>query len=292
MKRVIAILKGKRVAVSEGFQRQPGEEYRDLDATGATGVARKANLEKLSRPEVFRDSFVILSKNFRLIVLAVAISGLIHLMAGALLIGVPLMNPGTLPPVQVYSAFLAPMPTPLPPPAPPKGSPRGSGKRTPLKAQAAVAPGTLVAPVDIPEEIPEEGISEGGDRFGVPWGVEYGEEQPAPTWELENWINLPLEKEEEPVRAVGEIKPPRLVRRVEPVYPEIARQARKEGVVILEATTDIYGRVVNIRILRSEPFLDEAAVEAVRQWVYEPMIINGRPRSVTFTVTVIFRLQK
>jgi len=290
MKKIMAILKGKRVGGNKDFKEKPAAriaaQVRELKASG------EDEQQKVRLPEIFGDTFFIARKNFKLILLALPLSIFIHLLAGALLIGVPLMNPGNLPPVQVYSAFLAPMPTPLPPPAPPKGSPRGSGKRTPLKAQAAVAPGTLVAPVDIPEEIPEEGISEGGDRFGVPWGVEYGEEQPAPTWELENWINLPLEKEEEPVRAVGEIKPPRLVRRVEPVYPEIARQARKEGVVILEATTDIYGRVVNIRILRSEPFLDEAAVEAVRQWVYEPMIINGRPRSVTFTVTVIFRLQK
>jgi len=77
---------------------------------------------------------------------------------------------------------------------------------------------------------------------------------------------------------------------VEPLYPEIARQARVEGVVIVEATTDIHGRVQYVKILRSIPLLDQAAVDAVRQWVYEPMIINGRPRGVIFTVTVTFRL--
>ncbi|MDI6844691.1 MAG: energy transducer TonB [Candidatus Saccharicenans sp.] len=82
------------------------------------------------------------------------------------------------------------------------------------------------------------------------------------------------------------------MRRVEPVYPEIARQIRKEGIVILEAATDIFGRVQSVRVLRSEPFLEEAAIEAVKQWVYEPMIINGRPRSVIFSVTVVFKLQK
>lgn len=213
-------------------------------------------------------------------------------MAGALLIGVPLMNPGALPPVQVYSAFLAPIPSPTPPPAPPKGSPKGSSQKTPVMARPTVAPGVLVAPVDIPEEIPEEGISGHGDKFGVSWGVDYGEDQPVWGKEMEQLINPINKEEEQPVRATGEIKPPRLVRRVEPVYPEIARQVRKEGTVILEATTDIYGRVVSVRVLRSETFLDEAAIEAVRQWVYGPMIINGRPRPVTFTVTVIFKLQK
>jgi protein TonB len=96
---------------------------------------------------------------------------------------------------------------------------------------------------------------------------------------------------EAPVRALGEIKIPRLVKRVEPVYPEIARQARVEGIVILEATTDIYGRVQSVKVLRSIPLLDQSAIDAVRQWVYEPMIINGRPRGVIFTVTVTFQLK-
>jgi protein TonB len=97
---------------------------------------------------------------------------------------------------------------------------------------------------------------------------------------------------EAPVRAIGEIKPPRLLKQVEPIYPEIARQARVEGIVIIEAQTDIYGRVNGVKVLRSIPLLDQAAIDAVRQWVYEPMIINGRPRGVVFTVTVTFKFVK
>jgi protein TonB len=96
---------------------------------------------------------------------------------------------------------------------------------------------------------------------------------------------------EAPVRAIGEIRPPTLIKRVEPVYPDIAREARVEGIVIIEAQTDIYGRVQNLKILRSIPLLDQAAADAVRQWVYEPMVINGRPRGVIFTVTVRFTLK-
>jgi len=96
---------------------------------------------------------------------------------------------------------------------------------------------------------------------------------------------------EAPVRAIGEIRAPKLVKQVDPLYPEIARQARVEGIVILEAQTDIYGRVQNIKVLRSIPLLDQAAIDAVRQWVYEPMVINGRPRGVIFTVTVRFTLK-
>ena len=78
---------------------------------------------------------------------------------------------------------------------------------------------------------------------------------------------------------------------MDPIYPEIARQARVEGIVIIEAITDIYGRVQTMKVLRSIPWLDQAAFDAVRQWVYEPMIINGRPRGVIFTVTVRFTLK-
>jgi TonB family protein len=92
------------------------------------------------------------------------------------------------------------------------------------------------------------------------------------------------------VRAVGGIKPPKLVTCVNPVYPEIARQAQVEGTVILEATTDEKGNVESVKILRSIPVLDQAAVDAVRQWKYEPMIIDGKPRKVVFTVTVLFKL--
>jgi TonB family protein len=88
----------------------------------------------------------------------------------------------------------------------------------------------------------------------------------------------------------GEMAPPKLVKYVDPVYPEAARKARVEGVVILDATTDIYGRVAAVKILRSIPLLDQAAVDALRQWVYEPAVVDGQPRQVTFTVTVRFTL--
>jgi TonB family protein len=92
------------------------------------------------------------------------------------------------------------------------------------------------------------------------------------------------------VRAMGDIKPPKLIKLVKPVYPDEARKAEVEGVVIVEATTDIYGRVTHTKILRSIPLLDQAAIDAVKQWVYEPMIIEGEPRGVIFTVTCTFRL--
>lgn len=94
------------------------------------------------------------------------------------------------------------------------------------------------------------------------------------------------------VKVEGEIKPPKLIKKVNPIYPEEARQKRVSGVVILGVRTDIYGRVKNAMIYRSkDPLLDEAAMDAVRQWIYEPLLIKGKPREVVFTVTVSFKLK-
>lgn len=95
-----------------------------------------------------------------------------------------------------------------------------------------------------------------------------------------------------PVQLEGQYTPPKPIIKVKPDYPLKARQARVEGVVVLEATTDEYGRVKHVKVLRSIPLLDQAAVEAVRQWEYEPMIINGRPHGVIFRVKVNFVLLK
>jgi TonB family protein len=98
-------------------------------------------------------------------------------------------------------------------------------------------------------------------------------------------------KLDEPVRAVGDIKPPKLIKKVEPIYPEAARAEGIKGTVILEVTTDIYGRVKNIKVLESIPELDRASIDAVKQWIYEPALIDGKPKGVIFTVTVTFHLK-
>jgi len=88
----------------------------------------------------------------------------------------------------------------------------------------------------------------------------------------------------------GPVEPPVLILRVQPEYPEIARQARKEGDVILQAVIGTDGHVESVSILRSEPLLDKAAMTAVSQWVYRPAKLHGLPVKVFFTVYVKFRL--
>jgi protein TonB len=77
---------------------------------------------------------------------------------------------------------------------------------------------------------------------------------------------------------------------VPPVYPEIARLSKKEGKVILEALLDVTGRVESVKVLRSEVFLDDAAIRAVKQWRYTPTELNGVPVPVLMTITVVFSL--
>jgi TonB family protein len=89
----------------------------------------------------------------------------------------------------------------------------------------------------------------------------------------------------------GEVLVPTLIKRVDPVYPEAARKAGIQGIVLLEATTDELGNVVKVRVLQSVPELDQAAVDALKQWKYEPMIIEGKAKGVVFTVTVKFALK-
>jgi len=78
---------------------------------------------------------------------------------------------------------------------------------------------------------------------------------------------------------------------VSPVYPEEAKAAGTQGVVILEAVIDPSGAVRQARVLRSIPALDDAAVEAVKQWQFTPTLLNGVPVPVIMTVTVNFTLQ-
>ena len=94
-----------------------------------------------------------------------------------------------------------------------------------------------------------------------------------------------------PVRVGGEIREPRKIRDVKPVYPAVAQQARVSGIVILETVIDRDGNVRDATVLRSVPLLDEAAVDAVRQWQFTPTLMNGMPVEVVMTVTVNFSLK-
>ena len=80
----------------------------------------------------------------------------------------------------------------------------------------------------------------------------------------------------------------KLVRKVDPVYPALARQARLGCALLVEVAIDEKGNVENARILRGHGLLNEAALQAVRQWTYTPTLLNGNPVKVITTVVIRF----
>ena len=93
------------------------------------------------------------------------------------------------------------------------------------------------------------------------------------------------------VRVGGDIKEPKKIKNVPPVYPQIAQTAKVQGVVIIEATIGKDGSVKDAKILKSVALLDQAAIDAVKQWRFTPTLLNGVPVEVLMTVTVNFTLQ-
>jgi protein TonB len=241
---------------------------------------------------MFQDALFVPERNVRVRAAVLPLSALAHGLLALLLVAIPLVRSGDLPRVELTGVFLAPAP-PAPAAPPPRAKGRPATARARIRPVPAVGTGAsdvLVAPVTIPSAIAEEPLDWGGAEDGVEGGVDYGSAGGYPKNLLGEAMLRIIGDETAPLRPLGEVRMPRLLRRVEPIYPEIARQARIQGTVILEATTDIYGRVVSVKVLRSVPLLDESAVEAVRQWLYEPMVVNGRPRGVVFTVTLRFEL--
>jgi len=167
-----------------------------------------------------------------------------------------------------------------------------------------VDPTRFVAPTEIPKEIPPPvdeppivgvsgvvgglGISGGvvgGVQGGVAGSILGGVAPPPPP------PPPPRPVKREPIRVGGNVQESKLIKKVEPVYPELAKRARVQGVVILQVTVDEEGNVAEYKVLRGHPLLDDAAITAVKQWKYSPTLLNGEPVPVIATVTVIFNLR-
>src|SRR5262249_13854760 len=93
------------------------------------------------------------------------------------------------------------------------------------------------------------------------------------------------------VRVGGDVKTPVKIKDVRPVYPDLAAAAEVQGIVIVEITIGADGKVAQVGVLRSIPLLDAAAIEAVRQWEYQPTVVGGVAVPLIHTVTVNFALQ-
>jgi periplasmic protein TonB len=211
----------------------------------------------------------------------VPVSLALHTVAVLTAVIVPLMATGALPVPYNEVIFVPVMSAPLPAPPPVHRSdlpkPPVNQNAAPLETPETITQEPESFEVDVPEGLGlhDLGLFEGKTALIEP--------PPLPA--------LPPPKVEKPVRAGGDVKPPQKIHDVLPIYPPIAQAARAQGVVIVEAVIGTDGRVQNARILRSAPLLDEAALAAVRQWIYTPTRLNGQPVSVVMTVTVRFQLQ-
>ena len=216
----------------------------------------------------------------------------VHCVLLAVVILVPLVNEDILPaPSEAVRAFFV-TPTQVAPPPPPPPPPPAAGARVVPKAPVAAPldPGRFTAPVEVPQELPQEEMLSFGVEGGVPGGVEGG----VPGGVVGGIVGgLPAEAPPPPkvVRVGGQLKAPKVVHRVAPEYPPLAQQARLQGLVILEAHVDTSGRVQSVTVLRGQPLFDEAAVAAVKQWRYMPLLLNGQPQEFILTVTVNFNLK-
>jgi periplasmic protein TonB len=195
----------------------------------------------------------------------------------------------------VRAFFVAPpavTPPPPPPPPPPAAAMRRAAAAVPTPPPAATP--AFRAPIEVPAELlPDPGIDLGTD-MGMEGGVEGGIEGGVAGGIVGGIVGgvvggMPTPAPE-PVRVGGNIKAPKLLRRVEPIYPLLAAQARLRGVVVVEAQVDAGGIVRDVKVLRGMPLLDAAAVTAVQQWRYQPLLLNGQPTPFVVAVTVNFNL--
>ena len=101
----------------------------------------------------------------------------------------------------------------------------------------------------------------------------------------------PPPKAKAPIRVGGNVQNSKLIQKIDPIYPELAKRARVSGIVLLQVTVDEQGRVGEIKLIRGHPLLNQSAIDAVGQWRYSPTLLNGEPVPVIATVTVNFVLR-
>ncbi len=208
----------------------------------------------------------------------VPVSLFTHSLVVGLLIALPLLAPSVMPAVFADddTTWVKPM-LPDPPQPPPI-------RQKIVKIQEQFDGPPIVAPTGIKPEAPIDLDTSFQDAN--PTGLVTGIDN------LDSVIVAPPPpKVPDPVRVGGAVREPQKIRHVSPAYPAIAQAARVQGVVIIEATIGVDGRLINARLLRSIPLLDQAALEAVRQWEFTPTLLNGVPVPVIMTVTVNFMLK-
>src|SRR5581483_7611671 len=224
---------------------------------------------------------------------------------------IPMIYFDALPKGQLTSFLVAPPPPP-PPPPPPAAAPVKVIKVIPRQFDA----GRLMAPKVIPKEVavikedelppPSSGAAGvvGGVPGGVPGGTPGGviggiigsvpsaAPPPPPPPPPPKAVEAPKPVTPQRIRVGGNVQQAKLVKQPRPVYPPLAKQARIQGVVRLNAIIGKDGTIQNLTVSTGHPLLVPAALEAVKQWVYKPTLLNGEPVEVVTQIDVNFTLSQ
>jgi len=226
--------------------------------------------------------------------LTIFLSTVVQVFLIGVLILVPLIYTEALPRTMLTTLLVAPPPPPPPPPPP---------AATPVKIVKPVArlmqAGKLVAPRAIPKDIniikeeelpPDMGFV--GVTGGVPGGVPGGQAGGVLGGIIGGVGSAPPPPKEGPkrIRVGGQVQAARIISQPRPVYPPLAKQARIQGVVRLQAIIAKDGSVQELQVLSGHPLLVQSAQDAVRQWRYQPTLLNGEPVEVVTTIDVVFTL--
>lgn len=213
------------------------------------------------------------------------------------LLAIPLIWPQLLPRRELMSWITAPLPPP--PPIKDVAIPHVQ------PAKPGIHSGVIFyTPVAVPQVVPV--LDEApGDVPGVVGGRESGSPNPLLGPILDSVVRgdmpkRPAEAAPAPaptaptpiqqVRVSGALQAARLIHRVEPVYPALARQARISGTVELAGVISTNGQIRELRIVSGPALLVQSALDAVRQWIYQPTLLGGKTVEVLTTISVIFRL--
>src|SRR5437588_9474737 len=213
----------------------------------------------------------------------------------AVLILIPLIYTEALPKTMMATMLTAPPPPPPPPPPP------AVAQVVHVKPQVHLMDaGKLMAPKVIPKEVKiikedAEPDMNTGMSGGVPGGVAGGSMGGVLGGVIGGMGGAPpppKPKQTGPLRVGGNVQAARIINRVQPVYPPLARQTRISGTVRLHAIIGKDGTIQQLEVLNGHPLLQQSALDAVRQWRYQPTLLNGEPVEVDTTIDVIFSLNQ
>jgi protein TonB len=210
-----------------------------------------------------------------------------------ILILIPLIYTEALPKQQLMTFLVAPPPPP-PPPPPPAAAPVKAVKILPSE----VSDGRLRTPTKIPEKVamikeedtPPPSAALGGVVGGVYGGVAGGQMGGVIGGIISSTPVAVPKVAVQRVRVSAGVSQGMLIHQVKPTYPALARQARIQGSVVLQAVISKEGGIQNLRMVSGHPMLAPAALDAVKQWRYKPYFLNGEPVEVETQITVNFTL--